>query len=184
MGLHEDLKNCRIVIRDVETGDECPVGTSGEVLVQGFNLMIGYYKVPIDQQSIDEEGWLRTGDLGFMDEEGYLHLSGRLKELIIRGGENIMPGEVEAAISSLEEIDNVKVVGVPSDFFGEEVCACIKMKSGASFSEDAVRQQLSAKLAKFKIPHHFLVYEEFPMLGTGKIDGVTLKKDAIQRIQK
>ena len=176
------VANISVRIRDMETGDECPVGKSGEVLVQGFNLMIGYYKVPIDQQSIDEEGWLRTGDLGFMDEEGYLHLSGRLKELIIRGGENIMPGEVEAAISSLDVIDNVRVIGVPSDFFGEEVCACVKLRPGADFSEDDVRQQLSAKLAKFKIPSYFLVYEEFPMLGTGKIDTVSLKKDAIEKI--
>lgn len=176
------VANISIKIRDLETGAECPVGVSGEVLVQGFNLMTGYYKIGVEDQSIDEEGWLRTGDLGFMDEEGYLHLSGRLKELIIRGGENIMPGEVEAAISSLEEIDNVKVVGVPSDFFGEEVCACVKLKPGVSFSEDEVRQQLSAKLAKFKIPSHFIVYDDFPMLGTGKIDTVSLKKDAIEKI--
>ena len=83
---------------------------------------------------------------------------------------------------SLDVIDNVRVIGVPSDFFGEEVCACVKLRPGADFSEDDVRQQLSAKLAKFKIPSYFLVYEEFPMLGTGKIDTVSLKKDAIEKI--
>ena len=177
------VKNINIKIQNMETREDCPTGVSGEILVQGFNLMIGYYKVPIDQQSIDDEGWLHTGDLGYLDEEGYLRLSGRLKELIIRGGENIMPGEIESAISELEEVDNVKVIGVPSEFFGEEVGACIKLKDGASFDENDVKEKLKKSLAKFKIPSYFVIYDEFPMLGTGKIDGVTLKADAIKKIQ-
>ena len=176
------VENIQIRICNPETGAECPVGTSGEVQVQGFNLMTGYYKVALDMQSIDTEGWLHTGDLGFMDTDGYLHLPGRLKELIIRGGENIMPGEVEAAISELSIIDNVKVLGVPSDFFGEEVGACIKLKDGAEWNEDEVKSELAKSLAKFKIPSHFFLYDEFPMLGTGKIDGVKLKEDVINRL--
>ena len=176
------VENIEIKIRDTATGADCPSGVSGEVLVQGFNQMTGYYKVDLDKQSIDIEGWLHTGDLGFIDEEGYLHLSGRLKELIIRGGENIMPGEVESAISELDIIDNVKVIGVPSDFFGEEVGACIKLKDGAAWDEGAVKQALSKSLEKFKIPAYYVIYDEFPMLGTGKIDGVTLKADALKKI--
>ena len=168
----------------MSTGKECPTGESGEVLVQGFNQMIGYYKVSLDKQAIDTEGWLHTGDLGMIDEDGYLRLSGRLKELIIRGGENIMPGEVEAAVSQLDIIDNVKVIGIPSDFFGEEVGACIKLKDGVSFDEDAVKSELSKSLSKFKIPSRFFVYDEFPMLGTGKIDGVSLKADVLKRIEE
>ena len=178
------VENIQIRICNPETGAECPVGTSGEVQVQGFNLMTGYYKVALDMQSIDTEGWLHTGDLGFLDSDGYLHLSGRLKELIIRGGENIMPGEVEAAISELSIIDNVKVLGVPSDFFGEEVGACIKLKDGAVWNEDEVKTELAKSLAKFKIPSHFFLYDEFPMLGTGKIDGVKLKEDVMNRMAK
>ena len=176
------VEHISIKIRKTDNGEDAPTGVSGEILVQGFNLMTGYYKVALEDQSIDEEGWLHTGDLGFMDEDGYLHLSGRLKELIIRGGENIMPGEVEAAISALDEIDNVKVIGVPSEFYGEEVCACIKLKNGEFFDEDAIKTALRDKLAKFKIPSRFVVYDEFPMLGTGKIDTVALKKDAIERL--
>ncbi|MBR1635338.1 MAG: AMP-binding protein [Lachnospiraceae bacterium] len=176
------VANINIKIQNMETKEDCAIGESGEILVQGFNLMIGYYKVPIDQQSIDDEGWLHTGDIGCLDEEGYLRLSGRLKELIIRGGENIMPGEVEAAISELEIVDNVKVFGVPSEFFGEEVGACIKLKDGAAFDEESMKAELKKRLAKFKIPAYFVIYDEFPMLGTGKIDGVTLKADAIRRI--
>ncbi|MBO4898872.1 MAG: AMP-binding protein [Lachnospiraceae bacterium] len=176
------VRHINIKIRNMETGEDCLVGESGEILVQGFNLMTGYYKVPIEDQSIDDEGWLHTGDLGYMTEDGYVCLSGRLKELIIRGGENIMPGEVESAISACDIIDNVKVIGVPSDFFGEEVGACIKLKPGCVFDEDKMREELKVRLAKFKIPQYFLVYDAFPMLGTGKIDTVTLKKDALAKL--
>ena len=175
------VENIQIRICDPNSGEVCPVGVSGEVQVQGFNMMTGYYKVALDMQSIDTEGWLHTGDLGFLDAEGYLHLSGRLKELIIRGGENIMPGEVEAAISELPIIDNVKVIGVPSDFFGEEVGACVKLKAGAAWDEDEVKNTLAGSLSKFKIPSHFYLFDEFPMLGTGKIDVVTLKEEVLKR---
>ena len=154
----------------------------GEILVQGFNLMTCYYKLSEDDQSIDEEGWLHTGDLGSLQPDGYLKLTGRIKELIIRGGENIMPGEIEAAISKSEIIDNVKVIGVPSDFFGEEVCACIKLKAGKTFNEEIFRAELSSDLAKYKIPSKFIIVDEFPMLGSGKIDAVTLKKDVLKSL--
>lgn len=176
---HIELK-----IMNTESGEECAAGESGEVLVKGFNLMTGYYKQPVEDQSVDIDGWLHTGDLGFLDENGYLHLSERLKELIIRGGENIMPAEVESAISDLEIVENVKVIGVPSDFFGEEVGACIKLKKGNVFDEAEMKQFLSTKLAKFKIPKYYLIYDQFPLLGSGKIDAVSLKKDAIRRISE
>ena len=176
------VENISIKILDRATGNECPVGENGEILVQGFNLMTGYYKLSLEDQAIDEEGWLHTGDMGYIDDQGYLCLSGRFKELIIRGGENIMPQEVEAAISELDIIDNVKVIGVPSDFFGEEVAACIKLKDGATFDEAAVKAELMKRLAKYKVPAYFIVYDQLPMLGSGKIDGVTLKKDALSRL--
>lgn len=154
----------------------------GEILVQGFNLMTGYYKLAPDAQAIDAEGWLHTGDLGSVDADGYLRLTGRIKELIIRGGENIFPAEVEAAISEHENIADVKVLGVPHDFFGEEVCACVRLKS-AAFDETEMRAALSAQLAKYKIPAHFLIYDEFPLLGSGKIDSVALKRDAVKKIK-
>ena len=176
------VENISIKIVDRATNAECPAGESGEILVQGFNLMTGYYKLNLDDQAIDDEGWLHTGDMGFIDDQGYLCLSGRFKELIIRGGENIMPQEVEAAISELDIIDNVKVIGVPSDFFGEEVAACVKLKDGATFDEAAVRAELMKRLAKFKVPSYFIVYDQLPMLGSGKIDGVTLKKDALEKL--
>ncbi len=178
------VNNIDIKIVDRATEKECEPGVSGEILVQGFNLMVGYYKVPLEDQAIDEEGWLHTGDIGFIDEDGYLHLSGRIKELIIRGGENIMPAEVENAISSLKTVHSVKVIGVPSEFFGEEVAACIIPEQGIEFDEEDMRQRLSEHLAKFKIPAYYVLYDEFPVLGTGKIDAVALKADALKRLGK
>ena len=164
------VKNIRIKI------DNPNQNGVGEILVQGFNLMTGYYKLAPAEQAIDADGWLHTGDLGALDENGYLRLTGRIKEIIVRGGENIYPAEVEAAISEDENISDVKVLGVPDDFWGEVVCACVKIKS--AFDEKKLRDSLAARLAKFKIPEHFLVYDEFPLLGSGKIDSVALKKNA------
>lgn len=185
--LHTVGKPCSFIqlkIQDPVTKKECAPGESGEILIQGINLMAGYYKADFDDQPIDEEGWLSTGDMGYIREDGYLSLSGRIKELIIRGGENIMPLEVETAISGLDIIDNVKVLGVPSDFFGEEVCACIVLKEGAVFDEDQIRQMLKPLLADYKIPSYFYVYDSLPLLGTGKIDGVSLKKDLEKRFSE
>ncbi len=176
------VRNIEIKIFNNEKNTECATGESGEILVQGYNLMAGYYKVAPDQQAIDEEGYLRTGDLGYLDEEDYLHLSGRLKELIIRGGENIMPLEIEEAVSSIPEIDMVRVFGVPDSFFGEEVCACVKMKDGYEFNEEQIRGTLAGKLAKFKVPKYIFCFDELPMLGSGKIDTVTLKRDTVGKL--
>ena len=152
----------------------------GEILVQGFNLMTGYYKLAPEEQSIDADGWLHTGDLGAIDANGYLRLTGRIKEIIVRGGENIYPAEVESAISEDKNIADVKVFGV--DFWGEVVCACVKVKS-AAFDENKLRASLDTRLAKYKIPEYFLIYDEFPLLGSGKIDAVALKKNALDRLK-
>ena len=122
--------------------------------------MMGYYKLPVEEQSIDERGWLHTGDLGFVDSEGYIHLSGRLKELIIRGGENIMPGAVESAVSALNGIESVKVIGVPSEFYGEEVCACIKLKDGAEFDNSNYLIVITGKKDKDKTDYYLQYNQE------------------------
>ena len=159
------------------------IGTNGEILVQGYNLMLGYYKVKIEDQAIDGEGWLHTGDTGTVDAAGYLKISGRIKDIIIRGGENIIPAEVEAAITSLGYVADVKVTGVPSDFFGEEAAACLRLKDGVKFDEESMRRELSGKIARYKVPSYFIVFDEFPVLGSGKIDTVKLKKEAIERVK-
>ena len=178
------MSRIKLKIADPVTGMELTSGESGEILVRGDNLMTGYYRVRVEDQSIDGEGWLHTGDLGYLREDGYLCLSGRLKELIIRGGENISPKDVSDAVSALEGIEDVKVVGVPSDFYGEEVCACIRLKNGSDFDEKAARERLKGMIARYKIPSFFLIYEDFPLLATGKVDMVSLKRDAAERIRR
>ena len=175
------VKDIQIRIFDKEKNEECPVGVSGEIQVQGYNLMTGYYNVDIFDQSIDDEGWLHTGDLGYFDEDGYIHFVGRSKELIIRGGENIVPNEVISAISKEDYIADAKVFGVPDDFWGETVAAAIVMKDGFTFDEEKMLESLKTRLAKYKIPAHFFVYDSFPSLPNGKVDSVNLKKDVIRK---
>ena len=176
------LDNIKIRIIDRETGTDCATGDDGEVLVQGFNLMTGYYKVPLESQSIDADGWMHTGDMGHMNDYGYLTIMGRYKEIIIRGGGNIMPAEVEAVISEMPEIECVKVVPVPSEFYGEEVAACIvfKKKAGSKWNEENARQFLKGRIAKYKIPSYFFLFDKFPILGSGKTDVEALKQKAAQ----
>ena len=171
----------RVTIQNVETGEECPVGQTGEILIQGAFLMSGYYKTPVEKQDFDSEGWFHTGDLGFLDEEGYIHFAGRKKELIIRGGENIFPGEIAEAAAGFPGVANVQVVGLPDEYYGEIVGCALVLHPGASFSEADFRQYLKARLAPYKIPAHIGIYPEFPLLANGKVDVLTLKKDMTEK---
>ncbi|MBQ9329157.1 MAG: AMP-binding protein [Solobacterium sp.] len=176
------VENIELRIVDPDTGTICSIGEQGEIQVQGYNLMTGYYKMPIEDQSIDSEGWLHTGDIGSLDKDNYLTLHGRYKDLIIRGGENIMPREVEEAIAAINEIEDVRVFGVPSDFYGEEVAAAIIISNKNLWKEEEARKILSTKLAKYKIPRWFVLYDSFPHLGSGKIDSVALRTDILKRL--
>ena len=171
------IKNVEVCIEDVVTGEKLPQGQSGELLVKGFNSMVGYYRIALDDQPIDEDGWLHTGDLALIDEDGYIRLVGRKKELIIRGGENIAPGEIAEVITQFADVEDVKVQGVPDDFYGEVVGASIVMKNGIALDKNALLAFLSGKLAKYKIPAFIFQYDQFPKLANGKVDSVGLKKD-------
>jgi Acyl-CoA synthetases (AMP-forming)/AMP-acid ligases II len=171
-------------IRDYKDGHECAVNEIGEILSRGPNLMSGYYKIEAENQPIDEDGWIHTGDLGFIDEEGYVHFSGRLKELIIKAGENIMPADVAQAVATLPQIEDVKVVGVPDEFFGEQVAACITLKHGENFNQEEVEPQMCRMLARFKMPAYYLVFDSFPVLSNGKIDMVSVKEEAERRVKQ
>jgi fatty-acyl-CoA synthase len=171
------VNNIQISVKNHETGGDCAVGEVGEITVEGYNLMSCYYKAALDMQSIDDSGWLHTGDLGFLDEDGYLHLTGRAKELIIRGGENIMPSEIAEVISQFPDVADVKVQGVPDDFFGEVVGASVVMKDGKQLDTDKLKAFLAERLAKYKLPAYIFRYDAFPLLSNGKVDAVSLKKD-------
>ncbi len=170
-----------VEIRNPVTKEKVPDGVAGEIFIRSENMVVCYYKLDIRKQPVDDAGWLSTGDLGVIDPDGYLRLVGRVKELIIRNGENISPNEVAGAIVTLPEVADVKVIGLPSEKFGEEVAAALLLKEGAVFDEEKAREILSTKLAKFKIPSLFVVLNEFPLLGSGKVDTITLKKILLEK---
>ena len=173
-----------IEIRNPANGAKVADGESGEIFIRSKEMIVCYYRLPIEMQPLDDEGWLATGDLGVILPDGYLKLVGRAKDLIIRGGENISPGEVADAVATLPEVADVKVLGVPHEVLGEEVAAAIVLKEGATFDADAAKQALTGKLAKFKIPAYFVVMDKFPLLGSGKIDAINLKKEVLSKLNK
>ena len=158
-------------------------GEIGEVIARGENLMNGYDKLPREEQPIDGNGWLHTGDLGCFDEEGYLYLAGRIKDVIIRGGEDISPSEIENALSRMENVLQAKVMGAPHPIYGESVEACITMTDGgASFDQDAMKASLRAEIARYKVPSHIFLYDSFPLNVNGKLDQRTLRADMLNRL--
>ena len=164
-------------------GGFLPRGEIGEVVARGENLMNGYDKLPTDKQPIDENGWLHTGDLGYFDEDGYLYLAGRIKDVIIRGGENISPSEIESALNQMENIREAKVMGAPHPIYGESVEACVTMTDGGrSFDQEALKTALRKVIARFKVPSHIFLYDSFPLNVNGKLDQRTLHADMLNRL--
>ena len=171
------------VIKKPSTGEKMQEKQIGEICFRGFNVMKGYYKQPeLTRQVLDEEGFIHTGDLGFIDENGYLHITGRLKEMIIRGGENIAPGEVENAIMKDERVAQVKVVGVPDEHYGEEVCACVILHPADSMCVEEVRKAVADCIAAYKVPKYVLFTHVFPVNASGKIDTMAVKKWAEREV--
>jgi len=171
---------CKIV--DIETGKTLPPGQIGEFCARGYNIMKGYYKMPeATAQAIDEDGWLHSGDLAVCDEDGYYKVTGRLKDMVIRGGENIYPKELEECLYHHPKVKDVQVIGVPSKKYGEEVCACVIMKDGEEASEDEIKGYYKENVAFFKIPRYIWFMEDFPMTASGKIQKVVLRERAVEK---
>ena len=161
-------QECKVI--DTATGRILPIGRQGEVCIRGYNTMLGYYAQPKETEAaIDGAGWLHTGDLGTMDPEGYLTITGRLKDMIIRGGENIYPAEIEAFYFEHPGIEQVAVFGVPHKTLGEEVVAWVRPRLGIALDPDELRTWAKGKIAHFKVPAHIHIVEHFPMTVTGKI---------------
>ena len=164
-------------------GGFLPQGEIGEVIARGGNLMNGYDKLPTEKQPVDKDGWLHTGDLGCFDEDGYLHLSGRIKDVIIRGGENISPSEIESALMQMDNIREAKVMGAPHPIYGESVEACVTMTDGgASFDQEALKKALRSVIARYKVPSHIFLYDRFPLNVNGKLDQRSLHADVLNRL--
>jgi fatty-acyl-CoA synthase len=173
----KDYPFTEVKVLDPETGDECPVGTQGEMCCRGYLVMKGYYKNPTaTNEVIDKDGWLHSGDLGIKDEQGYYRITGRIKDMIIRGGENIYPREIEEFLYHLEGVQDIQVAAVPSEKYGEEVGAFIITKEGATLTEDIVRDYCRGKIARHKIPKYIFFITEFPMTGSGKIQKFKLRE--------
>jgi len=167
---------------DPETGLEQPPGVPGEVTCRGYNVMKGYYNMPeATAAAVDAEGWLHSGDLGTIDADGYLRIAGRLKDIIIRGGENISPMEIEEFLRRVPGIRDVQVVGVPSRRFGEELAAFVIPRDGSVLTEDDVKDACRGQIARFKIPAFVAFVNQFPLTASGKVQKYKLRADAAAR---
>ena len=163
-------------------GSTLPVGEVGEVLARGVCLMNGYEGLPADNQAIDADGWLHTGDLGLLNPEGYLYLAGRIKDVIIRGGENISPAEIEAELIAIEDIKDAKVMGAPHAIYGESVEACVTTHGATPFDEGRILEALRTRMPRYKVPAHIFPYVEFPLNVNGKLDQRALYLNMLRRL--
>ena len=172
---------CKII--DPETGEEVPNGVNGEFCSRGYNTMKGYYKMPeATRATVDAEGWLHSGDLACRDEDGTYRITGRLKDMIIRGGENIYPKEIEEFIYTHPAVRDVQVIGVPDKRYGEEIMACIILKEPGSLTVEEMTNYIKASMARHKVPRYIEFVDSFPMNAAGKILKYKMRQDAAQRL--
>jgi fatty-acyl-CoA synthase len=160
-----------------EDGKVTPRGVPGELLTRGYSVMRGYWNEPErTREALDEGGWMHTGDLGVLDDEGYCNIVGRVKDMIIRGGENIYPREIEEFLYRHPAVLDVAVVGVPDSRYGEAVCACIRIREGAMLSAEDVQQFCREQIAHYKVPHYVRFVDSFPLTVTGKVQKYLIRE--------
>ena len=178
--IHDHLE---IKIIDPETKAILKRGESGELCTRGYSVMLKYWNSPdATRQVIDEQRWMHSGDLAMMDEDGYLHISGRIKDLIIRGGENISPKEIEDFLYTYKGVMDAQVIGVPSEKYGEEIMAWIKPKEGVTLTEEELRDFCKDRIAHYKVPKYWKFVSEFPMTISGKIRKVEMREIAAREL--
>ena len=172
---------CKVI--DPDTGLEVPDGTNGEFVARGYNVMKGYYKMPkATAAAIDADGWLHTGDLACREPNGYYRITGRLKDMIIRGGENLYPKEIEEFILTHEKVSDVQVIGVPDEQYGEEAMACIILKDGESCTEQEMKAYIADHMARHKVPRYIDFVQSFPMNAAGKIQKYKMREAAVEKL--
>jgi fatty-acyl-CoA synthase len=169
-----------IKLIDPATGETVAVGARGELCARGYSMMVGYYQMPErTAEAIDPAGWLHTGDLATMDAAGYVNIVGRLKDMVIRGGENLFPREIEEFLMRHPKISDVAVLGVPDQFFGEELLAVVIPKAGERLTEDELHSYCTGQISHQKIPRYWMFTDAFPLTGTGKVQKFRLREQAI-----
>ena len=172
-----------IKIIDPDSGQVVDRNTPGELCTRGYSVMLGYWNN--DQataEAIDRGRWMHSGDLATMDDEGYINIVGRIKDMILRGGENIYPREIEEFLYTHEAIADVQVIGVPNEKYGEEVMAWVKLKNGRDCTVEQLHEFCSTRIAHFKIPRHWKFVDSFPMTVSGKVRKVAMREKAIQEL--
>jgi fatty-acyl-CoA synthase len=170
-----------VKIVDPETDLPVPLGTPGEFCTRGYSVMLGYWNEPEKTAEVLRSGWMHTGDLATMDGEGYLNIVGRIKDMVIRGGENVYPREVEEFLYTHPDILDAQVIGVPDERYGEQLMAWVRLREGAApLTADGLREFCTGKLAHYKIPQYVHLVEEFPMTVTGKVRKVQMREQAIE----
>ncbi|WDV07285.1 AMP-binding protein [Lysinibacillus irui] len=178
------LPNLEVKIVVPGTTDEAPRNEQGELCTRGYHVMKGYYKNQEETElAIDQEGWLHTGDLATMDEAGYVRVTGRLKDMIIRGGENLYPREIEEFLYTHPKISDVQVAGVPDPIYGEEAAAWIILKEGEQVTEEEIREFCRDKISRHKIPKHIFFIDNYPMTASGKVQKYKLREDFMMTVQ-
>ena len=178
-----NLPHQEVKIVDVQSRHTVSLGESGEICFRGYHIMQGYYNDPeATQKTIDPHGWLASGDLGTMDADGYVQITGRLKEMIIRGGENIYPREIEDLLYTHSDIAEVAVFGVPDEFYGEQIMAWVQLHENSRVSESELRDFLKPSIAHFKIPKYICFVDEFPMTVTGKLQKFRMREMALKNL--
>ncbi|WP_017613146.1 AMP-binding protein [Nocardiopsis salina] len=181
VGPHLEVK-----VVDPATGVTVPRGEAGELCTRGYSVMLGYWDMPEKTaEAVDSARWMHTGDLAVMDEDGYLAITGRIKDMVIRGGENIYPREIEEVLHTHPDILDAQVIGVPDDKYGEELMAWVRMREGAeSITRDALRDFCRTRVAHYKVPRYVHVVEEFPMTVTGKVRKVEMRERAVELLDE
>jgi fatty-acyl-CoA synthase len=172
-----------VKVVDPETGLPLPRGMAGEFCTRGYSVMLGYWNEPDKtSEAIDPAGWMHTGDLATMDDDGYLNIVGRIKDMVIRGGENVYPREIEEFLYTHPAVADIQVVGVPDVKYGEELCAWVRLQDGAECTEDELRDFCRGQLAHFKVPRYVIFVDEFPMTVTGKIRKIEMREVSVARL--
>jgi fatty-acyl-CoA synthase len=177
------LPHVGVRIVDAASGEPVGLGQAGELVIRGYQVMKGYYKMPEKTaETIDQDGWLHTGDLATMNRDGYVNIVGRLKDMVIRGGENLFPVEIEAYLMRYPKVAEAQVVGVPDLFMGEELCAALRLKAGETADEAEIREYCRAGISRQKIPRYFRFLSEFPLTANGKVRKFELKQQMIKEL--